>query len=514
VNKRTILGDNSEKEVVMETLEKQLSENLSKEVHYREAPHNILAEQMLLGTILTNNEHLHRVSDFLKQDHFYEPVHQRIYETVMKYNDKGLVANPVSLKNAFDQDEGLREVGGAGYLAQLASLSTTIINMVDYGKTIVDLALRRKLIGIGGDIVNNAYQQDIDLTAAEQVERAEQDLFSMDQSAMDNSKVKSLKSSLIDSISTIQTAFKRQEKITGISTGFIDLDQILGGLQNSDLLILAGRPSMGKTGLAVNIALNASKYMLREYEKKKKKGEEEEGKAITPSSIAFFSLEMSSEQLATRMVSMMSEVNSSKLRTGQINEEQFSKILKCNKDLYQLPFFIDDTPSLSIAALRTRCRRLKKRHNLGLIIVDYLQLLRGASKASENSRIQEISEISQGLKAIAKELNVPVIALSQLSRAVEQREDKRPLLSDLRESGSIEQDADIVTFIYREEYYLSRRQPQEGTPAFEKWQADMNEAMNLAEVIIAKQRNGPIGNVKLRFDSSLVRFSDLTVDNY
>jgi replicative DNA helicase len=386
------------------------------------------------------------------------------------------------------------------YLSQLSSLATTIININDYSKTIVDLSIRRNLINVGENIVNDAYSPEVTSTSNEQIERAEQELFSLANIGKEsNSNLRAIKSSLNEALNKIQLAFKRNEKITGISTGFIDLDKILCGLQNSDLLILAARPSMGKTALAVNLALNACQYLHHQNAKNDEN---------LKSSIGFFSLEMSAEQLATRMMSISSEVNSSKLRSGQITENDFIKIVKASKDLANLDYFIDDTPSISIAALRTRARRMKRKHNLSLLVIDYLQLIKGSSRNGEGSRVQEISEITQGLKAIAKELNIPVIALSQLSRAVEQREDKRPLLSDLRESGSIEQDADIVMFIYRDEYYLIRKQPQENTADHEKWQSEMDKVTHTAEVIIAKQRNGPVGSIKLHFDSNIGKFSN------
>lgn len=469
-------------------------------------PTNILAEQMLLGNILTNNENYHKISDFLRADHFYEPVHKRIYEAISIFVDRGMLANFVTLKNHFDQDATLRAMNQTDYLVQLSSLSTTIINVVDYAKTIVDLAIRRSLINIGEDIVNDAYNPDIKATATDQIEKAEQELFNLGNLGKEaNSNLNALKISLGNALDKIQLAFKRQDRITGISTGFLDLDHMLCGLQNSDLIILAARPSMGKTALAINLALNACLYL--------KNSSKKELNSTTPS-VGFFSLEMSAEQLATRMMAIFSEVHSSNLRSGQISENDFTKLVKASRDLADLSFFIDDTPSISIAALRTRARRMKRRHNLSLLIVDYLQLLKGSSKGSEDSRVQEISEITQGLKAIAKELNIPVIALSQLSRAVEQREDKRPLLSDLRESGSIEQDADIVMFIYRDEYYLIRKHPQEGTPEYEQWQADMNKVLNIAEVIVAKQRNGPVGSVKLHFDSKTTKFDNHTEIRY
>lgn len=476
--------------------------NLDSSSLTRVLPVNTLAEQMILGSILTNNESYNRVSDFLQANHFYEPIHQRIFEAITVFIDRGMLANPVTLKNHFDQDSTLKEMNQNDYLSQLSSLATTIININDYSKTIVDLAIRRNLINVGEDIVNDAYAPGVTLTSNEQIERAEQELFSLANLGREtNSNLRAIKSSLNEALNKIQLAYKRDEKFTGISTGFVDLDKILCGLQNSDLLILAARPSMGKTALAVNLALNACQYL---HQKQQKPEDDNASKA----SIGFFSLEMSAEQLATRMMSISSEVNSSKLRSGQITENDFIKIVKASKDLANLNYFIDDTPSISIAALRTRARRMKRKHNLSLLVIDYLQLLKGSSKSSEGSRVQEISEITQGLKAIAKELNIPVIALSQLSRAVEQREDKRPLLSDLRESGSIEQDADIVMFIYRDEYYLIRKQPKEDTAEHEKWQSEMNKVTHTTEVIIAKQRNGPVGSIKLHFDSNIGKFTN------
>ncbi len=480
---------------------KKINKNTDQLALSRVLPANILAEQMLLGTILTNNDSYNRVSDFLQADHFYEPVHRRIFEAITIFIDRGMLANPVTLKNHFDQDPALKEMNQGEYLAQLSALAATIINVNDYAKTIVDLAIRRSLINVGEDIVNDAYTPGIKLTAGDQIERAEQELFNLGNLGRETgANFRAIKASLGQALEKIQLAFKRQEKITGISTGFLDLDKLLCGMQNSDLLILAARPSMGKTALAVNLALNACQYMHQQHAKADQE--------MTQPSVGFFSLEMSSEQLATRMMSVSSEINASKLRSGQISENDFVKIVKASKDLAELSFFIDDTPSISIAALRTRARRMKRRHNLSLLVIDYLQLIRGSSKSSEDSRVQEISEITQGLKAIAKELNIPVMALSQLSRAVEQREDKRPLLSDLRESGSIEQDADIVMFIYRDEYYLIRKQPKENTAEHEKWQGEMNKVTNTAEVIIAKQRNGPVGSVKLHFDSNTTKFAN------
>lgn len=481
-----------------------VSEDKNKEElpEYRKLPYNIQAEQALLGAILTNNEMINRVADYLLPEHFYEPVHQRIYGAIQKFHDRGLIATPVTLKNQFDKDEALADIGGAEYLARLAGRSIAIINLEDYGRIVFDMALRRSLIDLGTDIVNEAYENEIDKTAKEQIEMAEQNLFNLASEGVGEKGFTHLKTSLIEAINRADAAHKREDKLSGIQSSFTDLDHLLGGLQNSDLLILAGRPSMGKTALAINLAVNCCKNLLKEGEKN--------GESNNPPSVGFFSLEMSSEQLAARMIAMESGVDSSRMRVGSLTDDEFALVVKGNKNLYNLPFYMDDTPALSIAALRTRARRLKRKKNLALLVVDYLQLLRGIGKSSEASRVQEVSEITQGLKAVAKELNIPVIALSQLSRAVEQREDKRPQLSDLRESGSIEQDADVVMFIYREEYYEARRKPSDSeADKMAKWQARMEECKNVTEVIIAKQRNGPIGTAKLYFNAGTTKFEDL-----
>lgn len=465
---------------------------------YRSLPYNIQAEQAILGALLINNESVNRVADYLLAEHFYEPVHQRIYSAISRQIDNGLIANPVTLKNQFDKDEALSELSGADYLAQLAGRATSIINLETYGRIVYDMHVRRALITLGEDVVNDAYDKEVERSAKEQIEMAEQSLFNLASEGTSETGFKVLKHSLTEAIHRADLAHKRDDAFSGISTQFTDLDKLLGGLQDSDLLILAGRPSMGKTALAINLALNACKSLQKNVELDEK-----------PKAVGFFSLEMSSEQLATRMISMESGVNSSRMRVGTLNDEEFAKIVDANRNLYELPFFLDDTPALTISSVRTRARRLKRKHNLGVLLVDYLQLVRGSSKHSEASRVQEVSEVTQGLKAIAKELNIPVIALSQLSRAVEQREDKRPQLSDLRESGSIEQDADIVMFIYREEYYEARKEPPEGSPKHDEWKAKMDACMNITEVIIAKQRNGPIGTAKLYFDGNTTQFKDL-----
>ena len=479
-----------------------LDEDKALEAHYREAPCNIESEQAVLGALLINNGALEHVGDQLKAEHFYEPLHSRIFEAIQKFHNKGQIANPVTLRHYFDQDEALADIGGGAYLAKLAASAITVINIADYSNMIYDLALKRQLVGIGEGIVNTAYQHKVDVPATDQIENAEQKLFNLSVEGSGDRGFRAIRHSVIKAIEQAEQAFKNQG-LVGITTGLLEMDKLLGGLQRSDLLILAGRPSMGKTALAVNIAYNACLSLVADAQKQGVTAKE-------AGSVGFFSLEMSAEQLSTRMLSSASKLNSSKISNGRISSEEFAHLVRVSQEMAAIPFFIDDTPALSIAGLRTRARRLKRMNNLKLIVVDYLQLLRGHSSLAQNNRVQEVSEITQGLKAIAKELDVPVVALSQLSRAVEQREDKRPQLSDLRESGSIEQDADIVMFIYREEYYLGRAEPDiNDMGKHDKWKADMDRVMNVAEVIVAKHRNGPIGNVRLRFDGNLTQFSNL-----
>ncbi|MDX2074197.1 MAG: replicative DNA helicase [Alphaproteobacteria bacterium] len=481
-----------------ETLLSADSESLS----FREAPSNIDAEQALLGALLVNNEAMQHLGDQLRPEHFYEPLHGRIFEAIQKFNNKGLIANPVTLKHFFDQDEALSDIGGGAYLTKLAGLAVMVINISDYSQMIYDLALKRQLVAIGEEVVNVAYEHQIDIPANVQIESAEQKLFNLSVEGSGDRGFRAIKHSLINAIKQAEFAFKH-DGVVGVSTGLLDLDKMLGGLQKSDLLILAGRPSMGKTALATNIAYSACKSLQQIAREKGLDGKD-------AGSVGFFSLEMSAEQLSTRLLSSASKLNSSSIFKGTISSDDFAHLVRTSNEMAAMPFFIDDTPALSIAGLRTRARRLKRMHNLKMLVVDYLQLLRGSNTKANDGRVQEVSEITQGLKAIAKELDIPVIALSQLSRAVEQRPDKRPQLSDLRESGSIEQDADVVMFIYREEYYLSREEPpMDKADQYAKWQADMDRAMNVAEVIIAKHRNGPIGNVKLRFNANLTQFDNL-----
>jgi replicative DNA helicase len=477
----------------------------------RTPPYNTEAEQALLGAILINNAAYGRVSEFLLPEHFGNAVHGRIFAAIGKLIERGQIANPVTLKSLFDQDGALAEIGGAQYLARLAASAVTIINAADYGREIHDLHLRRQLITVGEDVVNDAFRQDLDDSAREQIERAEAKLFELATIGQTEGGFQPFSFALTEAINNAEAAFKRSGKTVGVATGFIDLDKKLGGLQRSDLVILAGRPSMGKTTLATNIAFSAAKA-YRPMRLPDGQIAAEDGAVV-----GFFSLEMSAEQLATRILAEESGTSSDRIRRGDVRHEDFDKFVQASQHLAAVPLFIDDTPALSVGAIRTRARRLKRQQGLGLIIIDHIQLLRppGHARAAEN-RVQELSEITRSLKALAKELDVPVLALSQLSRAVEQREDKRPLLADLRESGSIEQDADVVMFIFREEYYLSRAEPtrraDEGDDRYNdryaRWQERLEQVHALSEVIIAKHRHGPIGKVVLRFDPETTKFDN------
>ena len=466
--------------------------------NYRILPHNLEAEQGLLGALLVDNRAIERVGDFLRAEHFFMPAHQRIYTAILKMIDRGQNASPVTLKTYFEKDEDLTDVGGAEYLADLAGSVVSVINAGDYGQAIYDLHLRRELITLGEEVVNESYDHNIDSTSMSTIERAEAKLYQLAESGeVKGGAFMTLRDSVNTALEIAEKAYQNKGSVTGVTTGLVDMDKKLGGLHNSDLLILAGRPSMGKTALAVNIGFNAAKKYAETGGK--------EGARV-----GFYSLEMSSDQLATRILSDQSGISGDAIKKGNIKQDEFRQFVAAAQTLSQVPFYIDDTPALSISAVRTRARRLKRQHGLDLLIVDYLQLLRGTgSRQSEQNRVLEVSEITRGLKAIAKELEIPVLALSQLSRQVENREDKRPLLSDLRESGSIEQDADVVMFVYREEYYLSRSEPDPGTEKHMKWQESMERAHNVGECIVAKARHGPIGAVKMFFNPNLTRFSDL-----
>ena len=456
-----------------------------------ESLHSIEAEQSLLGALLLNNNLLENILDYLRADHFSDTAHGKIFAAIMYFSDRGKIADPITLKDYFANEETLESVGGANYLIDLVSstISTTGIN--DYAKLIYDFYLRRELVKIGHNIIIQANTHKIEEEPDILLEGAEKQLYDLATKGKSNTRLISFSEALDQAITTTEAAFKKEGNTVGVTTGFIDLDRCLGGLHSSDLIILAGRPSMGKTALATNIAFQAAMSNL-------------EG-----ASVAFFSLEMSSEQLASRILASEAKISSDRMRRGDIKASDFQTFLKVSDQIKKTPLFIDDTPALSVMSLRHRARRIQRQHGLSLIIVDYLQLLESGSKKGNENRVQEISDITRALKAIAKELNVPVVALSQLSRAVEQRDDKRPQLADLRESGSIEQDADVVMFVFREAYYEERKQPREDTDKHIEWQKRMGELHNKAEVIIAKQRHGPIGTIKLFFDERFTKFGDL-----
>ncbi|MBQ7413373.1 MAG: replicative DNA helicase [Alphaproteobacteria bacterium] len=473
-------------------------------------PQNIEAEQALLGAILSNNRALEKVTEFLLPQHFASPVHGKIYEACRTYIEQGRIADPITLKSVFANDEALKDVGGADYLMKLAAASTTIINAGDYGRQILDRYIRRRLIEVGTDMVNDAHAVSIDEEAISQVEKAEKELYEIANEGETTGGPKLLNIALRESLASTETAMKDPTGVAGTTTGLTDLDKLLGGLHDSDLIILAGRPAMGKSALATTIAFNAAKFF--EEENKKPNAEKK--------SVAFFSLEMSAEQLATRILSAKAQVSSHLMRTGKLTNDQFDELAAGVSILSKIPLYIDETPGITVTTIKNRARRMKrdKTKGLGLIVIDYLQLI-SAGGRSEN-RVQELSEMTRALKIMAKELNVPVIVLSQLSRLVEQRDNKKPMLSDLRESGSIEQDADIVMFVYREIYYLQNDEPKRHlneTPEkfalrVAEWENKKIEIANQAEAIIAKQRHGPVGSVKLFFAGEYGRFTDLAQD--
>jgi replicative DNA helicase len=473
---------------------------------YRSAPHNIEAEQSLLGAILVNNDAFYRVSDFLEPKHFLEPIHQTIYETTGSLIRMGKVATPVTLKTFVPADTDLGGMTVGQYLARLAAEATTIINAQDYGRTIYELALRRDLIRIGEDMVNVAYDAPVDFAPRAQIEDAERRLYELAESGRYDGGFQGFSQAMKVALDMAANAYQRDGKLSGTATGLRDLDAKMGGLQRSDLIIVAGRPGMGKTALATNIAYNVAKAYESQVQA------DGTMKAVNGGVVGFFSCEMSAEQLATRILAEQTGISSSLIRRGGITQSEFDKIRDYTIELQHLPLFVDETGGLSISQLTARARRLKRQKGLDLIVVDYIQLLQGSGKRGNDNRVQEVTEITTSLKALAKELNIPVIALSQLSRQVESRDDKHPQLSDLRESGSIEQDADVVMFVYREEYYLQNKEPKPGTEEHAKWLVEMDNAHGRAEVIIAKQRHGPTGTVPLQFEGQFTRFSNLADD--
>jgi replicative DNA helicase len=469
---------------------------------YRQAPHNVEAEQALLGAILVNNEAYYRVADFLEPKHFFDPLHLKIFEIVQSLIRANKLASPITLKNFLEHSGDVAGLTPSQYLARMAAEATTVINAEDYGRNIYDLAVRRNLVLIGEDMVNIAYDAPVDMPPKSQIEDAERRLYDLAEKGAYAQGFQRFTDSVTTAIQQADAAFRRDGNLSGASTGIKDLDKITGGLQPSDLIVLAGRPGMGKTALATNIAFNIAKAYESQVQA------DGAMKTTNGGIVGFFSLEMSCEQLATRIISEQAEIASYKIRRGEITEHDFGKLTQAAGDISRIPLYIDDTGGISITQLASRARRLKRQHGLDLLVVDYLQLLSGSSKKGDN-RVQELTEITTGMKALAKELEVPIIALSQLSRQVENRDDKRPQLSDLRESGSIEQDADVVIFVYREEYYVKNRKPKEGTEDFTKWLADMENVSGKAEVIIGKQRHGPTGTVELAFEAEFTRFYDL-----
>ena len=474
---------------------------------YRTAPHNIEAEQALLGAILINNEALYRVSDFLEPGHFFEPIHQQIYEHARSLIRTGKLASPITLKTFLPADLDIAGLTVAQYLARLAAESTTIINASDYGRAVYDLAVRRELIQIGEEMVNLAFDAPVDFAPREQIEDAERRLYELAEVGRYGGGFQKFGTALTTALEMAAHAYQRDGKLSGLATELRDLDIKMGGLQKSDLIILAGRPGMGKTALATNIAYNVARGWRGEVRP--------DGHIETANGgiVGFFSLEMSAEQLATRIISEQTGISSSTIRRGGIDQRSFDKLKDITVELQHLPLFIDETGGLTIAQLAARARRLKRQKGLDLLVIDYIQLLQGSGRRAQEGRVQEVTEITTGLKALAKELNIPILAASQLSRQVENRDDKHPQLSDLRESGSIEQDADVVIFVYREEYYLSNKEPRPGTDEHIKWQTEMDLAHGKAEIIIGKQRHGPTGTVNLHFDAAVTRFGNLVRDD-
>ncbi len=468
----------------------KLKVNISEQ---KKLPSNLDAEQALIGSVLVNNDIIDEISNIVSSSKFFDPAHKKIYEVIESLNNKGMIANPITLKNFFENDNSLSEVGGVDYLIKLTRFSSSIKQAVDYAKIIHEMYVKRELVKISGNISEDSMDEELNKTGENIIEDAEKSLFDLAERGNFSQSFLKFNQALDQTIEMATLAMKNDQGIVGVPTGLTDLDEKLGGLHKSDLVIIAGRPSMGKTALATNIAYYAAKKIQENNEK---------------SSIAFFSLEMSSEQLSTRILSEQARIKSNDIRRGKATEEELNRYIETSRNIYELPLYIDETPAITISTLRNRARRIKRLFGLNLIVVDYIQLMRTSSKRFEG-RVQEISEITQGLKALAKELNVPVLALSQLSRAVEQRDDKIPQLSDLRESGSIEQDADVVMFVYREEYYLEKKQPKLGSIEHAEWQSKMNDVNGLADIIIGKQRHGPTGNIHVQFEGMYTKFKDL-----
>jgi len=460
----------------------------------KQLPNNIEAEQAVIASILVSNDIYDEISPILNPQKFFDPIHVKLYETIEKLISKGLLANPITLKNHFENNEGLKELGGQEYLIKITKFSTSVKQAIDYANIVQEMHVRRELIKISQSVLDEASTNaDVSTSGVEIIQNAEKSLFDLAERGHFNQSFIKFESALKQTIEMAKSAYQNDEGIVGVPTGLTDLDARLGGMHKQDLIIIAGRPSMGKTALATNIAFHAAKNI-------EKKG--------TKSTVAFFSLEMSSEQLSTRILSEQSKIRSNDIRRGKVSEKEFEQFIETSKNIFELPLYIDETPAVTIATISNRSRRIKRLFGLELIVIDYIQLMK-SSRKMEFNRVQEISEITQGLKALAKELNVPVLALSQLSRQVEHRDDKKPQLADLRESGSIEQDADVVMFIFREAYYLERKEPTLGSIEHAEWQQKMNEISSLADIMISKQRHGPTGNVKVEFEAMYTKFKNL-----
>ena len=460
----------------------------------KQLPCNIEAEQAVIASILVSNDIYDEISSILDSQKFFDPIHVKLYETIETLISKGLLANPITLKNHFENNEGLKELGGQEYLIKITKFSTSVKQAIDYANIVQEMHVRRELIKISQSVLDEvSTNSDVGTSGETIIQNTEKSLFDLAERGHFNQSFMKFDSALKQTIDMAKSAYQSEEGLVGVPTGLTDLDSRLGGLHKQDLIIIAGRPSMGKTALATNIAFHAAKNI-------EKKG--------SKSTIAFFSLEMSSEQLSTRILSEQSRIRSNDIRRGKVSEKEFEQFIETSKNISELPLYIDETPAITIAAISNRSRRIKRLFGLELIVIDYIQLMKSSGK-KEYNRVQEISEITQGLKALAKELNVPVLALSQLSRAVEHRDDKKPQLADLRESGSIEQDADIVMFVFRESYYLQNKEPTVGSIEHAEWQTKMNEISHLAEIMISKQRHGPTGNVKVEFEAMYTKFKDL-----
>jgi replicative DNA helicase len=475
---------------------------------FRSAPHNIEVEQALLGAILVNNEAFYRVSDFLKPEHFFEPLHQKVYKDVAALVRVNKSATPITLKTFMPLDLDIGGMNASQYLARLAAEATTVINAADYGRVVYDLALRRALIEVGEVMVNVAYDAPVELPPQAQIEDAERRLYELAETGRYDGGFQDFTQALTTAVDMAAHAYQRDGKLSGLATGLRDLDRMMGGLQQSDLIILAGRPGMGKSSLATNIGYNIAKAWRGDVRP------DGHINSVDGGIVGFFSLEMSAEQLATRIIAEQTRIPSYRIRRGEIDPADFDRIAEAAREMERIPLYIDETGGISIAQLAARARRLKRRKGLDLLIIDYIQLVQGTSRRASENRVQELTEITTNLKALAKELNIPILALSQLSRQVENRDDKRPQLSDLRESGSIEQDADVVMFVFREEYYLRNREPRAGSEEHFKWQSEMEAVHGKAEVIIGKQRHGPTGTVQLQFQADVTRFSDLATDDH